>query len=102
MHCTVQGGPTEFDTRNWSIVYAACEISFYFYHAIFQTVQVRAKEMSPCLKIPALVLPGNFAIAMPANQPISYSKPCKLTDKMYSVNMYRARRQDVAQEKEIN
>ena len=36
-------------------------------------VQGRAKEKSPCLKIPALVLPGNLASPCTANQPISES-----------------------------
>ena len=33
----------------------------------------RAKEMSRCLKIPAVVLPGNLASPCTANQPISES-----------------------------
>ena len=33
-------------------------------------LQGRAKEMFPCLKIPALVLPGNLASPCTANQPI--------------------------------
>ena len=36
-------------------------------------VQGRAKEMSPCLKIPAPVLPGNLASPCTANRPISES-----------------------------
>ena len=34
-------------------------------------IQGRAKEMSPCLKIPTPVLLGNLAIPCTANQPIS-------------------------------
>ena len=29
-HSTVRGGPTEFYSENWSIIYAVSEISFYF------------------------------------------------------------------------
>ena len=39
----------------------------------FDSVQGRAKELSPCLKIPASVLPGKLASPCTANQPISES-----------------------------
>ena len=43
------------------------------YDAVVKVVQGRVEKMSPTLKIPAPVLPGNLYSPCTANQPISES-----------------------------